>query len=168
MGSENSNSSSNLVQDGIHVHSIFKEPLEQKYADRKYKTPYSLSKDGFSDDFLEDALTEIQHRLFGKWGLIGEKGRNNSYADRCSVYIFGMAYGRGNLSLKTQGLMVLASLYALQRENVSPTWSNSCLNLGWTEEQIMELGALISHISGFPPSRSALMVLDDVVSKRSK
>ena len=157
-----------LVPDGVHVHSVFKSEFDESFLEKPYKTPYRIHKDGFSDQFLEDALTKVQHRLFGKWGLLGEKGGNDSYADRSSVYIFGMVYGRGNLTIKMQGLAVLASLSVLQRENVMPTWCNACLNLGWTEDQVKELGALVSHIAGFPPSRSVLMIFDDVLDKRSK
>lgn len=167
MSTEPTKDKEGLVADGVHVHSIFQQEIDRDFLERPYKTPYRLHKDGFSDEFLKDALEKIQYKLFGKWGLIGEKGGNDSYADRSSIYIFGMVYGRGTLDLKTQGLMVLASLSVLQRENVSPTWSNACLNLGWTEEQVKELGALVSHIGGFPPSRSALMILDDVLEKRN-
>jgi len=157
-----------LVPDGVHVHSVFKGEFSPEFLKTPYETPYRLHKDGFSDEFLEDALSKIQHRLFGKWGLIGEKGGNDNFADRSSVYIFGMVYGRGVLDIKTRGLMVLASLCALQRENVMPTWCSACLNLGWTEDELKELGALVSHVSGFPPSRSALMIFDDVFEKRAK
>lgn len=168
MKTDTANGKKSLVPDGVHMHSVFKGEFDKEFLDKPYKTPYQIHKDGFSDEFLEDALAKIQHRLFGKWGLIGEKGGNDSFADRSSVYIFGMVYGRGNLTIKTQGLAVLASLSVLQRENVIPTWCNACLNLGWTEEQVKELGALVSHIGGFPPSRSVLMIFDDVLEKRAK
>jgi 4-carboxymuconolactone decarboxylase len=125
-----------------------------------------MHKEGLSQDFLHEALKETQHRLFGEWGLIGEKGSNDDYANACSVYIFGQFYGRPGLDLKTRGFMVLSALCVLLRENVIPTWANACLNLGWTEEQLKELGALVSHVGGFPTSRGSLMIFDSVFEKR--
>jgi 4-carboxymuconolactone decarboxylase len=154
-----------IIQDGIEVHSLHKG-YDEEFANNPYETPYRLHRDGFSEEFLEDSLKSVQHKLFGEWGLIGEKGGNNSYADCCSVYIFGQMYGRGVLTTKTRGLMVLAGLSVLMRGNVVPTWANACLNLGWTEDQLKELGALVSHIGGFPPSRGALMTFDNVFEKR--
>lgn len=154
-----------VVQDGVEVHSLYKG-YDREFADKPYVTTYRLHKDGFSEEFLKDALNNVQYKLFGEWGLIGEKGGNNSYADRSSVYIFGQMYGRGVLTTKTRGLMVLAGLIVLMRGNVVPTWANACLNLGWTEDQLKELGALVSHIGGFPPSRGALMTFDEVFEKR--
>lgn len=156
----------NLVEEGVHVHSLSKGEFKTEVLDKSYRTPFRMHKDGFSDEFLEHTLTNVQHGLFGKWGLLGEKGGNDSFADRSSVYIFGQCYGRGHLDLKTRGLMVLASLCVLQRENVMPTWANACLNLDWTEDELKELGAMVSHIGGFPPSRSALMHFDHVFEKR--
>jgi len=155
-----------LIADGVHVHSVAKTQFDEAFLAKPYETPYQLHKDGFSEEFLDDALSKIQHKLFGKWGLIGEKGGNDSFADRSSVYIFGMVYGRGVLDIKTRGLMVLASLCVLQRENVMPTWCNACRNLGWTEDEINELGAMVSHIGGFPPSRSALMIFEHIFEQR--
>ena len=168
MTTETTEKKEGLIPDGVHMHSVFKGEFDEEFLGKPYKTPFQMHKDGFSDEFLEDALTKVQQKLFGKWGLLGEKGGNDSFADRSSIYIFGMVYGRGNLDIKTQGLAVLASLFVLQRENVIPTWCNACLNLGWTEDQVKELGALVSHIGGFPPSRSALMILDDVLEKRTR
>lgn len=154
-----------VIQDGVEVHSLYKGH-DEDFANQPYETAYRLHNDGFSQEFLEDALQNVQYKLFGEWGLIGEKGGNDSYADRCSVYIFGQMYGRGVLTTKTRGLMVLAGLSVLMRGNVVPTWANACLNLGWTEDELKELGALVSHIGGFPPSRGALMIFDDVFEKR--
>ncbi|MCP1677243.1 4-carboxymuconolactone decarboxylase [Natronocella acetinitrilica] len=155
-----------LHQQGVHVHSTYITEFDEDFLKVPYQTPYAMHKDGFSDEFLDDALSKIQHKLFGPWGLIGEKGGNDSYADRSSVYIFGQLYGRGTLDLKTRGLMVLAGLCVLQRENVIPTWANACRNLGWSEDELKELGALVSHIGGFPQSRASLMIFDDVFEKR--
>jgi 4-carboxymuconolactone decarboxylase len=147
-------------------HSLHVGEFNEEFLAKPYETPYRLHQDGFSEEFLDDALSKTQHRLFGPWGLIGDKGGNNEFADRCSVYIFGQMYGRGGLDLKTRGFLVLAALSVLQRENVIPTWTNACLNLGWTEDELNELGALVSHIGGFPPSRAALMIFEDVFAKR--
>lgn len=151
---------------GHHVHSLYIENFDDDFVDRPYITPYSLHRDGFSEGFLEDALENIQYRLFGRWGLIGEKGENDGYADRCSVYIFGQCYGRDGLDLKTRGLLVVSALSVLLREGVLPTWVNACRNLGWSENQLKELGALVSHVAGFPPSRGSLMMMDSVFEKR--
>ncbi len=155
-----------LEMHGHHVHSLYIGQFEEEFIIRPYITPYSLHKDGFSESFLHDSLEKVQYPLFGRWGLIGEKGGNNIYADRCSVYIFGQYYGRDGLDLKTRGLLVLSALAVLLREGVLPTWANACRNLGWSEEQLKELGALVSHIAGFPPSRGSLMMMDDVFDKR--
>ena len=151
---------------GHHVHSLYIGAFDQQFIDQAYVTSYSLHRDGYSEDFLEDALEQIQYPLFGRWGLIGEKGENDIYAERCSVYIFGQYYGREGLDLKTRGLLVVSCLAALLREGVLPTWVNACRNLGWSENQLKELGAVVSHVAGFPPSRGALMMMDGVFEKR--
>lgn len=153
-------------EDGIQVHSLYVGSFSPETLTKPYVTKRRMHKEGLSPDFLAEALRETQHRLFGEWGLIGEKGSNNDYADACSVYIFGQFYGRPGLDLKTRGFMVLSALCVLLRENVIPTWTNACLNLGWTEDQLKELGALVSHVGGFPPSRGSLMLFDSVFEKR--
>jgi 4-carboxymuconolactone decarboxylase len=155
-----------LTVDGLHVHSLYVGTFPDAVLSNPHITARRLHREGFSDEFLEEALTEVQYPLFGRWGLIGEKGSNDTYADRCSVYIFGQFYGRDGLALKTRGLLVLAGLSVLLRDGVMPTWTNACLNLGWTEDQLKELGALVSHVGGFPPSRGTLMIYDDVFEKR--
>ena len=152
--------------DGLQVHSLHVGSFTPESLKKPYVTKRRMHKEGFSKDFLREALSETQHRLFGEWGLIGEKGGNDDYANACSVYIFGQFYGRPGLDLKTRGFMVLSALCVLLRDNVIPTWTNACLNLGWTEEQLKELGALVSHIGGFPTSRGSLMIFDSVFEKR--
>lgn len=152
--------------EGLQVHSLHVGSFTPEALKKPYVTKRRMHKEGFSQDFLREALKETQHRLFGEWGLIGEKGSNDEYANACSVYIFGQFYGRPGLDLKTRGFMVLSALCVLLRENVIPTWTNACLNLGWTEEQLKELGALVSHVGGFPPSRGSLMIFDSVFEKR--
>lgn len=155
-----------MYTDGIEVHSLHVGSFSPESLKESYITKRRLHKEGLSHDFLQEALSETQQRLFGKWGLIGEKGSNNDYADACSVYIFGQFYGRPGLDLKTRGFMVLSALCVLLRDNVIPTWTNACLNLGWTEEELKELGALVSHVGGFPTSRGSLMIFDSVFEKR--
>lgn len=155
-----------LEVDGYNVHSLYVGTFDQEKITRPHITNHRMHRDGFSDEFLKDALELVQYPLFGKWGLIGEKGGNDAYADRCSVYIFGQFYGRDGLDLKTRGLLVLSGLSVLLRDGVIPTWANACRNLGWTEDQLKEIGALVSHVGGFPVSRGTLMILDNVFEKR--
>ena len=157
-----------LVAQGHHVHSLYIGDFDPEFINKPHITERSLHKEGFSSEFLEEALGEVQYPLFGKWGLIGEKGGNDVYADRSSVYIFGQFYGRDGLDLKTRGLIVVSCLSVLLREGVLPTWTNACRNLGWTEEQLKELGAIVSHVGGFPVSRGSLMLMDEVFEKRRK
>lgn len=157
-----------MVQDGIKVHSLYVGSFPPEMLTRPHVTARRMHKEGFSEDFLHEALEQVQYPLFGRWGLIGEKGGNDTYADRCSVYIFGQYYGRDGLALKTRGLLVLSGLSVLLRDNVAPTWTNACRNLGWTEDQLKELGAMIAHVGGFPVSRGSLMLYDDVFEKRAK
>src|SRR3546814_8764562 len=70
-----------LIADGVHVHSVTKTEFDPAFLAQPYKTPYQLHQDGFSEEFLEDALSKIQHKLFGTWGLIGEKGGNDSRSE---------------------------------------------------------------------------------------
>lgn len=155
-----------LETEGHNVHSLYIGSFDADKIGKPHITRRRMFREGFSEAFLHEALSEVQYPLFGKWGLIGEKGGNDVYADRCSVYIFGQYYGRDGLDLKTRGLLVLSSLSVLLRDGVLPTWANACLNLGWTEDQIKELGALVSHVGGFPVSRGTLMILDGVLEKR--
>jgi 4-carboxymuconolactone decarboxylase len=155
-----------LEVEGLHVHSLYVGKFDEEKINRPHITKHQMYREGFSEKFLNDALEEVQYPLFGKWGLIGEKGGNDTYADRCSVYIFGQFYGRDGLDLKTRGLLVLSGLSVLLRDGVLPTWANACRNLGWTEDQLKELGALVSHVGGFPVSRGTLMILDNVFEKR--
>jgi 4-carboxymuconolactone decarboxylase len=157
-----------LVAQGYQVHSLYVGTFQADAISKPHITARRLHAEGFSSGFLEEALEQVQYPLFGKWGLIGEKGGNDVYADRCSVYIFGQYYGRDGLDLKTRGLMVVSVLSVLLRENVLPTWTNACRNLGWSEDQLKELGALVSHVGGFPVSRGTLMLMDEVFEKRRK
>ncbi|MEZ0606779.1 hypothetical protein ACAX43_32435 [Paraburkholderia sp. IW21] len=157
-----------LVAQGHHVHSLYLGDFDPHFINHPHVTGRSIHTEGFSAEFLDEALEQVQYPLFGKWGLIGEKGGNDIYADRCSVYIFGQYYGRDGLDLKTRGLLVVSALGVLMREGVLPTWTNACRNLGWTEDQLKELGAVISHVGGFPVSRGSLMMMDEVFEKRRK
>jgi len=152
--------------DGILVHSLYMGEFSDEMLKKPYVTRHRMHTEGCSKEFLAEALSETQHKLFGTWGLIGDKGTNDEFADACSVYIFGQYYGRAGLDLKTRGFMVLSALCVLLRENVIPTWTNACLNLGWTEDQLKELGAVVSHVGGFPVSRGSLMLFDSVFEKR--
>lgn len=152
--------------DGILVHSLYTGAFSEESLKKPYVTHHRMHKEGCSEEFLAEALSETQHKLFGDWGLIGDKGTNDEFADACSIYIFGQYYGRPGLDLKTRGFMVLSALCVLLRENVIPTWTNACLNLGWTEDQLKELGALVSHVGGFPVCRGSLMLFDGVFEKR--
>ena len=155
-----------LAVQGHHVHSLYVGNFDDKFINAPHITPHRMHREGFSESFLHDALEQVQYPRFGNWGLIGEKGGHDTYADRCSVYNFGQYYGRDGLDLKTRGLLVLSALSVLLREGVLPTWANACRNLGWSEDQLKELGALVSHIGGFPPSRGSLMMMDEVFEKR--
>jgi 4-carboxymuconolactone decarboxylase len=157
-----------LVAEGLQVHSLYVGEFDSDFINKPHVTKRRMHQEGFSEEFLDEALEQVQYPLFGKWGLIGEKGGNDGYADRCSVYIFGQYYGRDGLDLKTRGLIVVSALSVLLRENVLPTWTNACRNLGWSEGQLKELGALVSHVGGFPVSRGSLMLMDDVFEKRRK
>ncbi|MBK0392131.1 carboxymuconolactone decarboxylase family protein [Ramlibacter algicola] len=148
------------------MHSLYVGQFDPEQIQKPHVTARRMHAEGFSAEFLDEALEQVQYPLFGRWGLIGEKGGNDIYADRCSVYIFGQYYGRDGLDLKTRGLLVVSALSVLLREGVLPTWTNACRNLGWSEDQLKELGALVSHIGGFPVSRGALMMMDEVFEKR--
>jgi 4-carboxymuconolactone decarboxylase len=133
-----------------------------------YTTKFRLQTDGFSDEFFKEAMTEVQGRLFGDWPLYGGKaGYGPSHDAKSTTYIFGQIFGRPGLDLKTRGLLVLAGLSVLQREGVVRIWTNACLNLGWTEDEIKEIGMLVAHIGGFPVSRQAVLVFDDIFEKRA-
>ncbi|TFZ02908.1 hypothetical protein EZ313_16875 [Ramlibacter henchirensis] len=155
-----------MVAQGHHVHSLYVGEFDPDFINNPHVTSRSMHNEGFSPEFLDEALEQVQYPLFGRWGLIGEKGGNDIYADRCSVYIFGQYYGRDGLDLKTRGLLVVSALGVLMREGVLPTWTNACRNLGWSEDQLKELGAVISHVGGFPVSRGSLMMMDEVFEKR--
>jgi 4-carboxymuconolactone decarboxylase len=157
-----------LIAQGHNVHSLYIGQFDPELVNKPHVTPRRMHLEGFSDEFLDEALEKVQYPLFGRWGLIGEKGGNDIYADRCSVYIFGQYYGRDGLDLKTRGLLVVSALSVLMRENVLPTWTNACRNLGWSEDQLKELGALVSHVGGFPVSRGSLMMMDEVFEERRK
>jgi 4-carboxymuconolactone decarboxylase len=155
-----------LVGQGHNVHSLYIGDFDPALVNTPHVTRHRMHEEGFSDQFLDEALEKVQYPLFGRWGLIGEKGGNDVYADRCSVYIFGQYYGRDGLDLKTRGLLVVSALAVLMRENVLPTWTNACRNLGWSVDQLKELGAVVSHIGGFPVSRGSLMMMDEVFERR--
>ncbi len=132
-----------------------------------YVTARRLSEEGFSEEFFNEAMTNIQHRMFGDWPLYGPKaGYGEKHDKRSTTYIFGQIFGRPGLDLKTRAILVLACLCVLQREGVIRIWTNACLNLGWTEDEIKEMGMLVAHVGGFPTSRGSVLVFDDVFEKR--
>ncbi|WP_454873542.1 carboxymuconolactone decarboxylase family protein [Paraburkholderia xenovorans] len=131
-----------------------------------YVTSHRLHKEGFTEEFLDEALANVQHQIFGDWPLYGEKSAYGDHDAKSTQYIFGQIFGRDGLDLKTRGLMVLACLCILQREGVMRIWINACLNLGWSEAEIKEMGMLLAHVGGFPTSRGSVLVFDDVFEKR--
>ncbi len=131
-----------------------------------YVTQHKLYEEGFTEEFLDEALSKVQQRMFGDWPLFGAKEAYGDHDAKTTQYIFGQIFGRPGLDLKTRGLMVLSCLCILQREGVMRIWTNACLNLGWTEAQIKEMGMLLAHAGGFPTSRGAVVVFDDVFEQR--
>ena len=165
MKKANKNPATASTVDAPIVHSLHVENFDEALVSKPHITKHRIHKEGFTEAFRVEALTQVQERLFGKWKLLGEKGGNDVFADRCSVYIFGQFYGRDGLDLKTRGLLVLSALTVWLRDGVIQTWTNACLNLGWSEDQIKELGALASHVNGYPPIRGSLLIFDDVFEK---
>lgn len=136
-----------------------------------YVTEHRLHAEGFTDAFFEEALANVQHKIFGDWPLYGPKsgsksGYGNEHDAASTQYIFGQVFGRPGLDLKTRAILVLACLCVLQREGVMRIWINACLNVGWSEEEIKEMGMLMAHLAGFPTSRGSVLVFDDVFDKR--
>lgn len=133
-----------------------------------YVTKRRLSEEGFSEEFFKEAMSEVQGRIFGDWPLYGSKaGYGPDHDAKSTAYIFGQIFGRPGLDLKTRGLLVLAGLSVLQREGVIRIWTNACLNLGWTEDEIKEMGMLVAHIGGFPVSRQAVLIFDEIFEGRA-
>lgn len=124
-----------------------------------------LNELGFSEEMVDEAL-RTQTAYFGDWPLYGGKGGYGDHDLKTTAYVFGSLFSRGNLDLKLRSLVILAGLCVLQREPLIRIWTNASLNVGWTEEEIKEMGMLVAHISGFPTSRGSVLVFDDVLEKR--
>lgn len=131
-----------------------------------YVTGHRLHEEGFTEAFFQEAMTEVQGRMFGDWPLFGSKAAYGDHDAKTTQYIFGQIFGRPGLDLKTRGLMVLTCLCILQREGVMRIWINACLNLGWTEDEIKEMGMLLAHVRGFPVSRGSVVLFDEIFEKR--
>jgi len=124
-----------------------------------------IQREGFSEEMLDEAIRTQAH-YFGDWPLYGAKGGYGDHDAKTTGYIFGSLFTRGHLDLKTRALVILAGLCVLQREPLIRIWTNACLNVGWTEEEIKEMGMLVAHIGGFPTSRGSVLVFDDVLEQR--
>lgn len=134
--------------------------------DTNYQTRHRLHQEGFTDEFFREAITEVQDRIFGDWPLYGTKGGYGDHDAKTTTYCFGTIFGRGGLDLKTRAILILAGLCSLQREPLIRIWTNACLNVGWSEDEIKEMGMLVAHITGFPTSRGSVLIFDDVFEKR--
>lgn len=134
--------------------------------EKQYVTSHRLHKEGFTDAFFEEAMKNVQERIFGDWPLYGPQAAYGDHSAKSTQYIFGQIFGREGLDLKTRGMLVLTGLSMLQRVGVMRIWTNACLNLGWTEAEIKEMGMLLAHVGGFPVSRNSGLVFDEIFEQR--
>jgi 4-carboxymuconolactone decarboxylase len=145
---------------------IKQETRNMAEEEQTYITSHRLHAEGFTEEFQKEALEKVQQKLFGDWPLYGPKGAYGDHDGKSTQYIFGQMFGRGGMDLKTRAIIVLSGLSILQREGVMRIWTNACLNAGWSEDEIKEMGMLLAHIGGFPVSRGAVLVFDDIFEKR--
>lgn len=134
--------------------------------DSEANRPDRLNEHGFSKKMLDRALA-VQAELFGDWPLYGGRGGYGDHDVKTTAYVFGSIFTRPGIDLKTRSLIILAGLCVLQREPLIRIWTNACLNVGWTEAEIKEMGMVAAHIGGFPTSRGSVLVFDDVLEKRA-
>ena len=120
--------------------------------------------------------TRYQHghaRLKQMLGELGEQAVENiarispDMAHYVVEFIFGDIHGRPGLDLKTRELAALTSL--VTRGGVEPQLRahlHGALNVGWSEQEIIELMIEMAVYAGFPAALNGLYAARDVFAER--
>jgi len=112
-------------------------------------------------------------RLKQMLGELGEQAVENiarispDMAHYVVEFIFGDIHGRPGLDLKTRELAALTSL--VTRGGVEPQLRahlHGALNVGWSEQEIIELMIEMAVYAGFPAALNGLYAARDVFAER--
>ena len=113
-------------------------------------------------------------RLKQMLGDLGEQALENiarispEMAQYVVEFIFGDIHGRPGLDLKTREIAALAAL--VTRGGVEPQLRahlHGALNVGWSEQEIIELMIEMAVYAGFPAALNGLYAARDVFAERA-
>lgn len=83
-------------------------------------------------------------------------------------YPFGDVYSREQLSLKERELVTISALAALGHcQPQLKVHINGALNVGWTEEEVIETFVQLTVYAGFPAALNALFAAKEVFEERA-
>jgi len=147
-----------------------------------YVTKRRMHEEGLSKEFYDEAIENVQNKVFGTMPLYGGKGKGDTKMEKVggtkpalgdydfpsSIWAMGTLFGRGHLSLKDRTAIILAGLTVLPRPELVRLWINASLNMGWSEDEIREVIIWTSFFGGFPAMRTSGLISVDVFAKRQE
>jgi len=88
------------------------------------------------------------------------------FAEMVTGFLAAEVWSRPNLELKTRSLITVAALAALGRENALRLNIEMALNNGATRAEILETLLQMAPYAGFPACWDALVIADEVFSRK--
>jgi 4-carboxymuconolactone decarboxylase len=108
--------------------------------------------------------------IYGKGGQGGRRAwkRVPTHAQIIFEYCFGMAWGQPLLDLKHRELIVVTALATQQLDDEVEWHIRSALNLGWTQEEVLEALTTLSPYIGLPKTNHAMRAAFKVFDERDR
>jgi 4-carboxymuconolactone decarboxylase len=119
---------------------------------------------------MSDKGLEILHQMLGKerteeirdaWSKLSP-----DFAKLVTEFVAGDVWSRPNLELKTRSLITVSALAALGRTNALRLNIEMALNNGATRVEVLETILHMAVYAGFPACWDALVVADEVFSRK--
>jgi len=119
---------------------------------------------------VSDKGLEMLHQMLGKeranqvrdaWSKLSP-----DFASMVTNFVAGEVWSRPNLELKTRSLITIAALAALGRPNALRLNIEMALNNGATQAEILETLLHMVVYAGFPACWDALVIADEVFSRK--
>ncbi len=121
-------------------------------------------------DDLQKKGMELRTQLFGekqaKAGHAYISEFDKGFADYLNEQLFGIAWTRPGLPVKTRSMITMAALMALARGPELRLHMRGALNLGISKEEIKELIVHLAFYSGVPTAVEAIRAFNEVTEEK--
>ncbi len=118
-----------------------------------------------------DKAAEVRQKVYGKDGIrpVIRHGEvyDMDFAKQTIGYIFGVIWSRKTLDLQSRIVCTLSALTAMRLEPQIPNHVRAALNLGLTQDQIMELFSHLMLYGGWDASINAMARANDAFHGRA-